>query len=432
MTDRFELLDQIGKGGMGIVWKARDRQSRDIVAVKLLHEQYAGDPAFVARFEREVDVTARIDSPYVVKMLGYGVQGDRPYACMEYVPGESLRDVLRRVGPLSWTETKRVLRQVAAGLQAAHDAGIVHRDVKPSNILVAPGGIAKLVDFGIAKASDLTALTGASTTMGTAGYIAPEGESTAAADMYALGCTAYEMLTGATPFTGDSPAQVLLKHLRDEPDLGRLPPEAREVVGWLLEKDPARRLSTARRLALVIDDGATAKLGQAVRPPPLEQVVAEPGRVPVPRPVQEARLGGSREGPFEQVSSIAGRRFGSAVIDYFCIASVWSMVALTEGISNAVVATGFLVLGAWLFESQSGQSPGKLIFRLVVVQSNGDPIGVPRSLARTTFKFVSILVWPLALADFVSIVVSHGSRRLLDRATGTEVIDLRDAEDVPA
>lgn len=246
MTERFELLEKLGSGGMGVVWKARDTATGEIVALKLLHEQFADDPQFVARFEREVDVTSRIDSPYVVKMIGYGLQGNRPYACMEFVDGESLRDLLRRDGPFTWDEAKYLLRQVAAGLQAAHEAGVVHRDVKPSNILLAAGGVAKLVDFGIAKAADLTALTGAATTMGTAGYTAPEGESSPGADLYGLGCTAYEILSGAPPFVGDSPSQVLIKHIRDAPDLSRLPVAAQEVVGWLLQKDPRQRPASAR------------------------------------------------------------------------------------------------------------------------------------------------------------------------------------------
>lgn len=223
MPERFDLLEKLGAGGMGTVWKARHRDTGQLVALKLLHEQYATDPEMVTRFEREVEITRRIDSPYVVKMLGYGQLEGRPYACMEYVPGEPLRSVIKRVGPMRWQETQRVLRQVALGLQAAHEAGIIHRDVKPSNILIAPGGVAKLVDFGIARAADMTALTGPATIRGTAAYTAPEGEHSPATDLYALGCTAYEMLAGEQPFIGDSPAQILIKHLRDVPDgLGSL------------------------------------------------------------------------------------------------------------------------------------------------------------------------------------------------------------------
>ncbi len=280
MPECFDLLEKLGAGGMGTVWKARHRDTGQLVALKLLHEQYATDPEMVTRFEREVEITRRIDSPYVVKMLGYGQLEGRPYACMEYVPGEPLRSVIKRVGPMRWQETQRVLRQVALGLQAAHEAGIIHRDVKPSNILIAPGGVAKLVDFGIARAADMTALTGPATIRGTAAYTAPEGEHSPATDLYALGCTAYEMLAGEQPFIGDSPAQILIKHLRDVPDgLGSLGSpvtssggssrKTRETVWaapascWPCWSPPARHRPRRRLLRLHAADGGWHRQGAA-------------------------------------------------------------------------------------------------------------------------------------------------------------------------
>jgi len=205
MTDRFELLSQLGKGGMGTVWKARDSATGEIVALKVLHEHYATDEAFVERFQREVDITRRIDSPHVVKMFGYGQQGGRPYVAMEFIDGETLRETIQRAGPMSWDRTREVIRQVATGLQSAHDAGIIHRDIKPSNILLTPTGNAKLMDFGIAKAADMTALTGASTTMGTAAYTAPEGESTRAADLYSLGVRPTRCFRAPSPLRVEPP-----------------------------------------------------------------------------------------------------------------------------------------------------------------------------------------------------------------------------------
>ena len=161
MTERFELLTQLGRGGMGTVWKARDAESGEIIALKLLHSLYVDDADYVARFEREVEVSQRILSPNVVRVLGYGKREGVPYVAMEYVDGVSLRDLVRERGSLPWEEAKPILRQIAEGLGAAHGAGVIHRDVKPSNIMVDTSGTVKLLDFGIARAMDLTRMTGA-------------------------------------------------------------------------------------------------------------------------------------------------------------------------------------------------------------------------------------------------------------------------------
>ncbi len=248
MTERFELVEQVGKGGMGTVWKARDRDTGQLVALKLLHEMYTNDPDYVARFEREVDVALRIHSPHVVQVYGYGRHRGQPYVAMELVEGESLKDLIRCKAKLTWDETRDLTAQITTGLSAAHAAGVIHRDVKPSNILVTPDGQAKLADFGIARALDMTRLTRGVTTMGTPHYMAPDAETTGASDLYGLGCVMYEMLTGAPPFDGEGTTQVLLGHLRDEPDVLRLPPEARAVVGGLLEKEPGKRTTLPRLL----------------------------------------------------------------------------------------------------------------------------------------------------------------------------------------
>lgn len=249
MTDPFELISQLGRGGMGVVWKARDVATGEIVAVKLLHALFADDADYVARFEREVEIGRRIVSPHVVQVLGFGRRDGVPYLTMEYVDGESLKELVKARGRLSWDEARPILRQVADGLQAAHDAGVIHRDMKPSNILIAPDGTAKVADFGIAKAADMTALTGSATMLGTPSYMAPEATTTVASDWYAFGCIAYEMLAGTPPFTGDTMQQVLMKHMRDDPDLSKLPVQARAVVAALLDKDPERRMGQLAKSA---------------------------------------------------------------------------------------------------------------------------------------------------------------------------------------
>ena len=241
MTERFELLSQLGKGGMGVVWKARDTETGEIVALKLLHNIYADEPDYVARFEREVEVARRIHSPHVVEVRGFGVREGVPYMAMEYVEGPSLRELLKARGPFTWEDARPILADVSEGLRAAHAAGVIHRDVKPSNILIAPDGRAKLADFGIARAMDMTRLTGSLTTLGTPAYMAPDDVVDERSDYYSLGCVAYEMLTGAPPFEGESMREVWLKHERTAPNLERVPKEARAAVAGLLEKDKERR-----------------------------------------------------------------------------------------------------------------------------------------------------------------------------------------------
>jgi serine/threonine protein kinase len=159
MTERFTLLSELGRGGMGVVWKARDEETGQIVALKLLREAYAEDPDYLARFERELELAQRIHSPHVVKVLGYGVRQKVPYLALEFVDGPSLHEALVQHGPYSWPDARELLVQIAQGLADAHGAGIIHRDVKPSNVLLSPDGTAKLTDFGIARGLDATRMT---------------------------------------------------------------------------------------------------------------------------------------------------------------------------------------------------------------------------------------------------------------------------------
>jgi len=254
MTERFELLERVGRGGMGVVWKARDTESGDIVALKLVYEQFAEDPDYVARFEREVEFAQRIDSAHVVKVLGYGRRAGVPFMAMEYVEGRSLRDVVKERGALPWDEVRPIALQLAEALGAAHAAGIIHRDIKPSNAIVTADGTVKLADFGIARAIDQTRMTGSATMLGTPMYMSPDAELDERSDLYSLGCVLYELLAGVAPFVGDSMQQVVLAHLVTAPDLTRLPSTAAGLVGSLLEKDRGRRPISAKAFASALSN----------------------------------------------------------------------------------------------------------------------------------------------------------------------------------
>ena len=256
---RFELLEELGAGGMGTVWKARDTDTGTLVALKLLHHQFVADAEYVARFEREVEIARKVDSPHVVKVLGFGRQDGAPYVVMEYIDGRSLKELIRERGPLEWEgEGRRIAVAMTRGLGAAHAAGVVHRDVKPSNILLDHSGGVYLADFGIARAADLTRLTGSLTVLGTPAYMAPDRTVDERSDLYALGCVVFEMLTGEPPFVGESQQQVLLQHLRDAPELSGVPVEARRIVAWLLQKDAAKRPASAQALLAVLQGTGSA------------------------------------------------------------------------------------------------------------------------------------------------------------------------------
>jgi serine/threonine protein kinase len=261
LAGRFELLDQLGHGAMGVVWRARDRQTGQLVAIKVLQTAAIDDPELRKRFEREADLAAKIESKRVVRVLGHGMAtGNRPFIVMELVEGHSLRDVMAAHGPYRWDEIRPFLLTIARALADAHAEGVIHRDVKPSNVMVTADGSIKLADFGIARDLDQTRLTRTAATIGTPAYLAPEGSVDQRSDLYAIGIIAYEMLAGRPPFMGDTPQEVLLSHLRSEPDLSKIPTESRRVVGWLLAKDPARRPQSAEALVAALQAGVTATI----------------------------------------------------------------------------------------------------------------------------------------------------------------------------
>jgi serine/threonine-protein kinase len=326
MTSRFTLLQRLGRGGMGVVWQARDEETGQIVALKLLHGQFADDPEYLERFAREVLLAQRVSSPYVVAVQGYGVREGVPYLVMEYIAGQSLRERLG-AGPLPPAEARRIFSELAAGLAACHAAGIVHRDLKPSNVLLAPDGSAKLSDFGIARAADLTLLTGTSTLLGTPAYLAPEGARDERSDLYALGVLGYELLTGAPPFAGVTPQEVLLAHIRTPPDLSKVPSDLRPLLARLLAKDPAQRPAPAAAvLAELQGEGETTpRPAPATAPPasrpPRRRVLAGLGILGLAVLVAGSALalgagGISRAGPTAaaSVTAVVGRETGRLAV----------------------------------------------------------------------------------------------------------------------
>src|SRR3954469_2420287 len=252
---RYELQSRIAIGGMGEVWQATDHVIGRTVAIKILKDEYMGDPGFLERFRAEARHAALVNHEGIASVFDYGEENGSAYLVMELVPGEALSTVLERDGALSADKTLDIVAQTASALQAAHAAGLVHRDIKPGNLLITPDGRVKITDFGIARIADQVPLTATGQVMGTVQYLSPEQASghpaSPATDIYSLGIVAYECLAGKRPFTGESQVAIAMAQINEQPP--PLPPTVAEPVRNLvfacIAKNPADRPSSAAHLA---------------------------------------------------------------------------------------------------------------------------------------------------------------------------------------
>ena len=307
---RYRLIAPLGEGGMATIWRAVDEQLDREVAVKLLRPQFSADPGFAARFKQEARSAGGLSHPNIVSVYDYGTDGadGDQFMVMELVEGRDLSAVLRERGSLSTDDSVRIAIAVASALEAAHRKGIVHRDVKPGNILITDAGDVKVTDFGIARAVAEASMTVTGTTLGSVHYFSPEqargDEVTGASDVYALSIVLYEMLTGRRPFEADSAAAVALKRLTDDPpapsNLGHALPRGLEAILMRgLAREPADRFPDGGAFAEVLREwrrdpegvptiaaaavpGAAAGAAAAATPPRGEPTVYVPPRVTRP------------------------------------------------------------------------------------------------------------------------------------------------------
>ncbi len=252
---RYELDSRIAIGGMGEVWEATDHVIGRTVAIKILKDEYMGDPGFLERFRAEARHAALVNHEGIASVFDYGEENGSAFLVMELVPGEALSTILEREGQLSTDKTLDIVAQTSAALQAAHAAGLVHRDIKPGNLLITPDGRVKITDFGIARIADQVPLTATGQVMGTVQYLSPEQASghsaSPATDIYSLGIVAYESLAGKRPFTGESQVAIAMAQINDAPPAlpETIAEPVRNFVLSMIAKKPEDRPATASAVA---------------------------------------------------------------------------------------------------------------------------------------------------------------------------------------
>ncbi|WP_250000618.1 serine/threonine-protein kinase [Actinoplanes sp. M2I2] len=325
LGSRYRLDERIAGGGMGDVWRGTDEVLGRTVAVKILLPALLDEPGFAERFRGEARTMATINHPGVVDIYDYGSDQQLAFLVMEYVEGDALSRTLSRVGRLTPARTMALIAQAADALQAAHANGIVHRDVKPGNLLVRPNGTLVLTDFGIARSALVGQLTVAGSVLGTASYISPEQASgavaTPASDVYALGVVAYQCLSGHRPFDGSTPMEIAMKHVRENPRPlpGDIPPPVRVIVDRALAKDPNARWPSASALAAVARQAAASLASSAAQPAGQATRIAGPvsspgGRPPTGAPISSSPMSGASRPPYPPVPRPVSGARGAAPV----------------------------------------------------------------------------------------------------------------------
>ncbi len=466
INDRYDLGETLGFGGMSEVHLARDtRLSRD-VAIKILRADLARDPSFYERFRREAQNAASLNHPTIVQVYDTGEaqtsSGPLPYIVMEYVDGETLRDVLRRDGTIAPQVAMTWMADVCAALDFSHRNGIVHRDMKPANVMLTRAGEIKVMDFGIARAmSDPSAgMTQTAAVIGTAQYLSPEqarGDSVdARSDVYAAGCVLFELLTGQPPFTGDSPVSVAYQHVREDPPtpssiLDTVPPELDSITLKALSKNPANRYQTAgemrqdliRVLAgqkpeapmVLSDDEREALLTEPAKPARRRAAAAPVAAAAAARPAAEPNSADGDDGPPTEIVDTAAPESAPARRRHSNPPKSGGRSKLLLLLSAAVIA--LVVIGGttwYLLSSNGGEQNATVTSQIgqpaadaqVALQKLGFTVEVQRIPDNTVpaEHVISTLPGPNASAP-------KGSTVVLQVSTGPKIAEVPDVGDKP-
>jgi len=419
LADRYRLVEQIGVGGMAIVYRAIDQRTGHNVAVKVLRPEFNQDAEFVSRFQREAEAASKMTHHNIVNLLDVGMDGENRYLVMEYVQGKTLKELIKEKGRLTPAVAAQITIRILSALQHAHQNGIIHRDIKPQNILVHADGHIKVADFGIARMANSSTLTRGDSVMGSVHYFSPEQASGQAAnvtsDLYSVGVVMYEMLTGRVPFDGDSPVSVAMQHLHARPTpIENFAPESPAAINHVclmaMEKKPQYRYQSAREMATELRmalEGRTEKMQP--------RVVEKPMVAPVPPaggPAQgKAELGGARYNTVRRkpVKNHQG---------------LWILFSL---LMTAVVCYGLYVGGAAIYEKvvNSTTVPDFVGMEITVAQRTAQRAGLNPEVVEINHPTISsgtvILQAPevdttLRKGDSVVLTVSKGpsSQKLPD------------------
>ena len=293
-AERYKLEAFIGQGGMSLVYRAVDVRTGHSVAVKILKSEYNSDKEFLERFQREAQAASLMSHHNLVNLLDVGVEGEYRYLVLEYVNGNTLKDVIRQKGRLNYQTAIQIAVRILSALQHAHDNGIIHRDIKPQNVLIHADGHVKVSDFGIARMTNAFTISKGDTVVGSVHYSSPEQATgsmvEATSDIYSTGVVMYEMLTGRVPFVGDTPVAVAMQHVKDVPPpitdyAPETPPAVVAVVMKALEKDPKKRFQSAREMAEALMKAKDGRLTPAE-----VACVTEDRRAPVTKQAMPQRV----------------------------------------------------------------------------------------------------------------------------------------------
>ena len=262
LGNRYEIIEKIGSGGMATVYRAKDLVLKRFVAVKILRDEYTTDNEFIKRFNTEAESAASLTHPNIVSVYDVGKEGSLYYIVMELIKGKTLKEIIIEDGRMGWKWSVKIAKQIASALEIAHRNNIVHRDIKPHNIIITEDGVAKVTDFGIAKAVSNSTITAFGTTIGSVHYFSPEhargGYTDAKSDLYSLGVVIYEMVTGKVPFDADTPVSVALKHMQEKPVEPKelnpaIPQSLNDLIMKAMEKEPSMRYNTATEMIRDLD-----------------------------------------------------------------------------------------------------------------------------------------------------------------------------------
>ncbi len=346
--NRYEILEEAGNGGMATVYKAKDYVLNRYVAVKVLKDEYTTDSDFIKRFNTEAQSAAGLSHPNIVSIydVGHEEKNNLYYIVMELVKGKTLKEIIKKDGIISWKWTVNIAMQIASALEEAHKNGIVHRDIKPHNIIITEDGIAKVTDFGIAKAVSNSTITAFGTTIGSVHYFSPEqakGTVTdAKSDLYSLGVVMYEMLTGKVPFDADTPVSVALKHMQEEAkepiELNSdIPLAINQIVVKAMKKDPSERYGTATEML--------KDLAKALKDPDGDFVIIENKDGQYTRVMNavksEQNNANKKQNIFQRNPKLKGWAFFLGLIVLFFIVFFITKIALDGGINKKVSIPNF-------------------------------------------------------------------------------------------